>query len=95
MLVADAGLGTINAVRLASTRSPRHHVVVYLNRYDPADDLHCRNRDWLVTREGLEVVTDPEALADLLLGVALAVDEVRRRDARGLAVELLQVADRS
>ena len=39
----------------------------YLNRFDPGDDLHRRNRDWLVTREGLEVVTDPEALADFLL----------------------------
>ena len=39
-------------------------VVVYLNRFDRADDLHRRNLDWLRTREGLEVVTDPEALAD-------------------------------
>jgi dethiobiotin synthetase len=69
VLVADAGLGTISAVRLAVDALARHHVVVFLNRYDPADDLHCRNRDWLVTRVGLEVVTDPEALADFLLGV--------------------------
>ena len=45
-------------------------VVVHLNRYDDTDDLHRRNRDWLVTRESLEVVVDPEALADALLVAA-------------------------
>ena len=49
LVVADAGLGTINAVRLdASTRSPPFPVVVALNRYDDGDDLHRANRDWLV-----------------------------------------------
>ena len=66
MLVADAGLGTINLVRLCVDALAAHRgVVVYLNRFDAADDLHRRNRDWLATREGLEVVTDPEALATL------------------------------
>ena len=37
-------------------------MIVYLNRFDPGVELHARNHDWLVTREGLEVVTDPEAL---------------------------------
>ncbi len=68
VLVADAGLGTINAVRLAADALARHPVVVHLNRYDPATDLHRRNRDWLVQRECLEVVTDPEALASFLVG---------------------------
>jgi dethiobiotin synthetase len=67
VLVADAGLGTISAVRLAIDALTHHPVVVHLNRFEPATDLHRRNRDWLVTREGLEVVTDPEALADSLL----------------------------
>ena len=40
-----------------------HRVVVYLNRFDDDDDLHARNREWLATRAGLEVVTDPETLA--------------------------------
>jgi hypothetical protein len=38
-----------------------------MNRFADADDLHRRNRDWLRTREDLEVVTDPEALAARLL----------------------------
>jgi dethiobiotin synthetase len=66
VLVADAGLGTINAVRLSAAALAPHRVVVYLNRFDPTLDLHVRNRDWLVARDGLEVVTDPEALADTL-----------------------------
>jgi dethiobiotin synthetase len=45
---------------------------VYLNRFDAADELHARNHDWLVTREGLEVVTDPEALASIVATRATA-----------------------
>lgn len=67
VLVADAGLGTINLVRMsADALGPHPPLVVYLNRFEPSDEVHRRNRDWLVTREGLEVVTDPEALATWL-----------------------------
>jgi dethiobiotin synthetase len=71
VLVADAGLGTINLVRLCRDTLVRdgHRVVVYVNRYDAADDLHHANVEWLATREGLEVVSDPEALATLLAGM--------------------------
>jgi hypothetical protein len=41
---------------------------VFLNRYDECDDLHRRNAEWLRTREGLEIVTDLEALAQQLAG---------------------------
>ena len=70
VLVADAGLGTISAVRLAVDALAGHRVVVHLNRFDAGTDLHRRNRDWLATREGLEIVTDPEALATLLISVS-------------------------
>jgi dethiobiotin synthetase len=63
VIVASAGLGTINAVRLCATALQAHRLVVALNRYDDANELHRRNAHWLRTREGLEVVTDPEALA--------------------------------
>ena len=68
VLVADAGLGTINAVRLcagalADASAP---VVVYLNRCDAADELQRRNRDWLIRRDRLEVVTSIGLLADHL-----------------------------
>ena len=66
VLVADAGLGTINAVRLSVAALEGWPLVVALNRYDTDDDLHVRNAQWLRTREGLDVVTDPEALATYL-----------------------------
>jgi len=62
VLVADAGLGTINAVHLSLDALPGQRIVVFVNRFDPRDDLHTRNRDWLARRAGLEVVTDPETL---------------------------------
>lgn len=68
VLVADAELGTLNAVRTAldalAPVAPR--VVVYLNRYDPNIDLHVRNLDWLSTRDGDVVVTEVEALAEMV-----------------------------
>jgi dethiobiotin synthetase len=67
VLVADAGLGTINAVRLSRDALWKERlVVVFLNRYDPDCDLHVRNASWLATRESLVVVTDVEALANFV-----------------------------
>jgi dethiobiotin synthetase len=66
LLVADAGLGTINAVRLCAGALHGFPLVVALNRFDPADDLHRRNRDWLAGA-GFRVVTDPGAAAEALL----------------------------
>jgi dethiobiotin synthetase len=66
ILVADAELGTINLVRLSTDVLQGHHVIVYLNRFDADNELHARNHDWLVTREGLEVVTNPEALENVV-----------------------------
>ena len=54
-----------------------------------------RNHDWLVTREGLEVVTDPEALERPgRRARRLLVDQVARRERRGLAVVVRERADR-
>ncbi len=65
VLVAAAGLGTIGLVRLcAAVLDPAP--IVYLNRFDEADNLHRRNAEWLRTREGLEVVTDLESLSERL-----------------------------
>lgn len=66
VLVAPAGLGTINAVRLSAapfaTGGGGPRVVVALNRYDGEDDLHRRNHGWLAA-EGFHLVTDPAELA--------------------------------
>jgi dethiobiotin synthetase len=65
LLVADAGLGTISAVRLALHALAGVHdgpVVVALNRYAPGDELHEGNRAWLAERDGFDVVVDPAEL---------------------------------
>ncbi len=67
VLVADAGLGTINSVRLSAAALAPWPVVVMLNRYDPGVDLHRRNRAWLADRESLGCVTEVEELLDLVL----------------------------
>lgn len=65
LLVADAGLGVINAVRLAvlalrSAEPARNRrLLVVLNRFDPDSVLHIRNLEWLSTADGFDVVTSP------------------------------------
>ena len=70
VLVADATLGTINLVRMSIDALVGHDTVVYLNRFDADLEVHARNHDWLVTQEGLEVVTNPEALEYVVGGLA-------------------------
>jgi dethiobiotin synthetase len=73
VLVADAGLGTINQVRLSvaaldpvvETRSSLELVVV-LNRFDPTDELHRANLAWLTRRDGLAVLSTVDDLVDRL-----------------------------
>lgn len=65
LLVADAGLGTINAVRLCVDALRGFPVLVALNRFDPAEDLHVRNRAWLADH-GFSLTTDPVEAAALL-----------------------------
>jgi dethiobiotin synthetase len=63
VLVADAGLGTINAVRLSAAAFAGFHVVVALNRFGD-DPLHERNREHLADVDGFDVVTSPRELAN-------------------------------
>jgi dethiobiotin synthetase len=67
VVVVDAGLGAVNAARLAVAPFAGRPVVVALNRFEPArQDLDVANRDWLTTHVGLDVVTSPTELADRL-----------------------------
>jgi dethiobiotin synthetase len=70
VLVADAGLGTINSVRLSTKALLTAHgtrpVFVHLNRFDPLDEVHSRNLDWLRDRERMTVGT---TIADLSMYV--------------------------
>lgn len=67
LLVADAGLGTINAVRLSidALHTLPGALAVVLNRFDPAIDLHTRNLEWLRERDALTVVMVPGAEGEL------------------------------
>ncbi|MEO6317296.1 MAG: dethiobiotin synthase [Acidimicrobiales bacterium] len=67
VLVADAGLGTINAVRLSVEpfRAIGHAPYVVLNRFDPDEDLHRRNAKWLADHD-LAPLLGPTALVEAL-----------------------------
>ena len=66
VLVASAGLGAINAVRLCAPIVPQP-LVVFLNRFDRTD-LHDRNLRWLQA-EGCDVVIDVGPLAQRVRAV--------------------------
>lgn len=66
VLVAGAGLGAINAVRLCAPVVPAP-LVVFLNAFD-GSDLHDRNLRWLQA-DGLDVVVRPADLARRVSGV--------------------------
>ena len=60
MLVADAGLGAINAVRLCADAMAPASTIVMLNRFDSYSPVHRENRHWLADRDGMSVVTTVE-----------------------------------
>jgi dethiobiotin synthetase len=68
VLVAEAGLGTINAVRLATAALAEWPVSVVLNRFEPALDLHQRNGAWLAERDGFHVVGTGADLVAVIVG---------------------------
>jgi dethiobiotin synthetase len=77
VLVADAGLGTINSVRLTlDALGPlASSSVVVLNRFDDHNGLHRRNLAWLRDRDGRQVLTVPggdAALMELVRGQLFA-----------------------
>jgi len=76
VLVSDAGLGTINAVRLSvaalagvteGTGAPAAEpLLVVLDRFDEGLELHRRNREWLAGRDGHRVLVVPGDEAELV-----------------------------
>ena len=69
LLVADAGLGTLNAVRLSLTAIHALPTFVFLNRYDPDNELHVLNMQWLRERYGIEVGVTVESVLRECVGV--------------------------
>ncbi|HEX2701058.1 MAG TPA: aminotransferase class I/II-fold pyridoxal phosphate-dependent enzyme [Acidimicrobiales bacterium] len=74
VLVADAGLGAINAVLLCAAALPRRPVV-FLNRYRPDDPVHAGNADWLEKRSRLRLVTTIDGLVHALAPPSRRVSE--------------------
>ena len=60
ILVADAGLGTINALRLSMTALEPIRPLVFLNHFDPKSELHRRNHDWLRDRDEMILATSTD-----------------------------------
>ncbi|MDY6945892.1 MAG: dethiobiotin synthase [Pseudomonadota bacterium] len=63
LLIADAELGTINAVRLTLAAVGSTPTMVFLNRFDRDNELHEMNRRWLIEQDQLTVITDVHSLA--------------------------------
>ncbi len=63
VLVADAGLGTINLVRLSAAALAGRPLLVVLNRFSTAERLHAANLAWLTERDGFDVVTSAAEVA--------------------------------
>jgi dethiobiotin synthetase len=68
VLVADAGLGTINAVRLSAGPFAGRQILVLLNRYDETDDVHRTNAAWL-RDEGMAVSISADDLVGFFTSV--------------------------
>lgn len=68
LLVADAGLGAINAVRMSVDAFAGLPLMVVLNRYDEGDPLHRANRRWLAEADGFDVAVGPDAAVRRLEG---------------------------
>ena len=64
VLCADAGLGTINSVRLCLTAIHSPTVITFLNRFDGHTPLHALNRNWLRDTDGYAIATSIRELAD-------------------------------
>lgn len=63
LLLAAAGLGALNAVRMSVDAFVGVPIVVALNWYDEGNGVHTGNRDWLREEDGYDVVTGPETAA--------------------------------
>jgi dethiobiotin synthase len=70
LLVADAGLGVINAVRgAAAAIVVRRPLIVFLNRFVQSNGLHAENRAWLANHDHFTVVTSAAEAAVMLVAI--------------------------
>jgi dethiobiotin synthetase len=84
LLVADAGLGALNAVRLSAgalADASAAPSTVVLNRFDADQRVHRANRAWLARTDGLDVLGlpgDEAALCARALGSGPVLSGARR-----------------
>ena len=62
LVVAEADLGVIDAVRLVVDAVAPATTIVHLNKFDVGVDIHRRNLAWLRTRDGMQVDTTIDSL---------------------------------
>lgn len=74
VIVAEAALGAINAVRLSAAAFASVPIVVALNRFNPAELVHRSNAAWLEEVDGLDVVTTPHQLAMKISAGAMTME---------------------
>lgn len=67
VLVAEAGLGVINALRLCAGALDPVRPVIALNRFDAQQELHHRNLAWIRDVDGFDVVPSSQELTELIL----------------------------
>lgn len=64
VVAAPAGLGAIHDVVACAAGLAARRPVVFLNRFDPAVEVHRLNLDWLTAVRGLTAATSLRDLAD-------------------------------
>jgi dethiobiotin synthetase len=70
LLVADAGLGVINAVRGAAAAFVQQRpLIVFLNRYDDTNGVHVANLTWLAHHDKFTAVTSTAEAAAMLVAI--------------------------
>ncbi|MGD0809116.1 MAG: dethiobiotin synthase [Acidimicrobiales bacterium] len=66
VLVTGAGLGILSDVRLAARALGAQPLIAHLNRFDPTQELHERNRRWLAERDAMVVTVTAQQLASVV-----------------------------
>lgn len=65
IVVASADLGSIHDTTAATVPLGTHPHAIFLNRFDPATEIHALNLDWL-RRSGLQVAATVTELANIV-----------------------------
>jgi dethiobiotin synthetase len=71
LLIADAALGALNAIRLSLESLGSQNAAVFLNRYDESNQTHRLNRRWLSDHYRIPTCVDCDALTQVLLALPL------------------------